>query len=313
MGLSDFIDNMRYGGWKTALKEIRDITRESKEELGEILTDGFREIVVNGNSNYRTSMEIKKDADRLLDEASTDYHESYQNYVKELSDTETAVAEYETFTRAKMDDVFTKWFKISEKIDSEETRKTIQRLETEYKYLTFEFIEGGLMNTSFGEPLLTKFSSPEYKKPVPKLTIKKWHDSLIHCIPAPIEFEYGVSRQDRVNAAHEYEDAVKKYEETAVHEIDRHTTAISRMHRLKSQLEFRKKLLANFSDDMSQIINECGEIITREKIEYSTLILASVVALSSLSLTEDSQADSNLNGLLDEIDRINKMLNNRGK
>lgn len=49
------------------------IIDEGKEELGEILTEGFVEIVIKGNTDYKTSFEIRDEADAIIEAANNRY------------------------------------------------------------------------------------------------------------------------------------------------------------------------------------------------------------------------------------------------
>ena len=40
--------------------ELGTIFKEGKEELTEIMTDGFKEMVIKGNSDYKTSFEKRR-------------------------------------------------------------------------------------------------------------------------------------------------------------------------------------------------------------------------------------------------------------
>lgn len=48
------------------LDEGRQILKEGKEDIIEICTDGFKETVIEGNPNYKTSREKKEEANRII-------------------------------------------------------------------------------------------------------------------------------------------------------------------------------------------------------------------------------------------------------
>lgn len=50
-------------------KDIADETKQFKDEMQEILTDGFKETVIKGNSNYKTSYEKIDEADSIKNSA----------------------------------------------------------------------------------------------------------------------------------------------------------------------------------------------------------------------------------------------------
>ncbi len=69
MGLRDFIENMRYGGWKYHLQEFHahntKYARELRghvDELEELVTVGAFEMKLKGNSDYKTSAEKNREA-----------------------------------------------------------------------------------------------------------------------------------------------------------------------------------------------------------------------------------------------------------
>lgn len=54
---------------------------DTKEEFTELMTDGFAEMVIKGNTNYKTSFEIRNEADKIVALQA----ERYQNKCKELN------------------------------------------------------------------------------------------------------------------------------------------------------------------------------------------------------------------------------------
>jgi hypothetical protein len=60
-------------------KYIVDITKETKEEIGEILTDGFKEIVIKGNNDYKTSHEKRDEAYNIVYNAESKYERVYKD------------------------------------------------------------------------------------------------------------------------------------------------------------------------------------------------------------------------------------------
>lgn len=73
MGLRDFIQNMRYGGFRNMVEDFADLGKEAKEfvveskqEFSELMTDGFTEMVIKGNSDYKTSFEKCEEAEEII-------------------------------------------------------------------------------------------------------------------------------------------------------------------------------------------------------------------------------------------------------
>ncbi|MDE3839071.1 hypothetical protein C0966_06770 [Bacillus methanolicus] len=65
--------------WQTA-KEIAYITKQTADEIKEIATDGFKEIVIKGNSNYKTSYEKRDEVNQIV----TCAESSYRNVVNDV-------------------------------------------------------------------------------------------------------------------------------------------------------------------------------------------------------------------------------------
>ena len=54
------------------LKEIND----DLKEIGEIATDGFKEMVIKGNDDYKTSYEKMEEAELIVEKAKAEYKKS---------------------------------------------------------------------------------------------------------------------------------------------------------------------------------------------------------------------------------------------
>lgn len=70
-----FLSNL----WNTA-KGIAEITKQTSDELREIATDGFKEIVIKGNSDYKTSYEKRDEANQIVASAES----SFRNVVDDV-------------------------------------------------------------------------------------------------------------------------------------------------------------------------------------------------------------------------------------
>lgn len=91
-GLSSIIRNPMddpIGGHGTLLGELDEILEDAKKEFFELCTDGFVEMVIKGNKDYKTSYEIRDEADSRIGEANCKYGErccEFNRYLKELND-----------------------------------------------------------------------------------------------------------------------------------------------------------------------------------------------------------------------------------
>ena len=65
-----------------AAEELETILAESAAEFGELATDGFKEMVVEGKSDYKTSYEIRDEAKRIIISAESELSEKVE-FVKE--------------------------------------------------------------------------------------------------------------------------------------------------------------------------------------------------------------------------------------
>ena len=59
----------------TSAGEFLRTVDDAKNELHELCTDGFVEMVIKGNSDYKTSFEIKEEADKRIANARRRYQE----------------------------------------------------------------------------------------------------------------------------------------------------------------------------------------------------------------------------------------------
>ena len=72
----------------TLAGEFLRTVEDAKEEFHELCTDGFVEMVIKGNKDYKTSFEIKEEADEKIAEARGKYQErcyEFNKYLEELN------------------------------------------------------------------------------------------------------------------------------------------------------------------------------------------------------------------------------------
>lgn len=70
--------------------EFCQTIEDGKNELVEICTDGFVEMAIKGNSDYKTSYELKDEADEKISSAQSEFEErcdDFNDYLSKLNDT----------------------------------------------------------------------------------------------------------------------------------------------------------------------------------------------------------------------------------
>lgn len=74
-------------------KDLGNLAKESTQELGEIMTDGFVEMVIKDNNDYKTSFEVEEEASKKINSANRRYNNAQSNLKKCISNTEGIMAE----------------------------------------------------------------------------------------------------------------------------------------------------------------------------------------------------------------------------
>lgn len=80
----------------TSAGELLKILDDGKEEMKEVCTEGFKEIVIKGNTDYKTSFEIKEEADERISKSKTKFDKKYNwfnKYLEELNNRITILYE----------------------------------------------------------------------------------------------------------------------------------------------------------------------------------------------------------------------------
>jgi hypothetical protein len=75
----------------TLAGELIRTVDDAKEELKELCTEGFVEMVIKGNKNYKTSFEIKDEADEKVGKAAQRYYERCYQFNKYLEALNTKI------------------------------------------------------------------------------------------------------------------------------------------------------------------------------------------------------------------------------
>lgn len=94
---------------------------DAKEELHELCTDGFVEMVIKGNSDYKTSFEIKEEADEKIGKVRRRYQEKcyeFNKYLNELNDRINNMYEKKVGLSKQLNQTIRSMPKISMSIDS---------------------------------------------------------------------------------------------------------------------------------------------------------------------------------------------------
>lgn len=99
-GLSLLLD-----GIKSDFKEVTTLVKESKNEFTEIMTDGFKEMVIKDNNNYKTSYQKRDKAHSVINKA----HEKLKQRTYEVKNfanqTEYAIDEFYTYRNENMQQI----------------------------------------------------------------------------------------------------------------------------------------------------------------------------------------------------------------
>lgn len=74
-------------------KDLANLAKDSSQEFGEIMTDGFKEMVIKGNNNYKTSFEVEEEANRKINSANRRYNSAQNDLEKCISSTEDTLVE----------------------------------------------------------------------------------------------------------------------------------------------------------------------------------------------------------------------------
>ena len=94
IGIKDFFESA--WGITKAVGELgvglTKVAVESSAELGEIMTDGFNEMVIKDNKGYETSYEIKKKAENKMALAKGRWNSSRSNALKKIEQTKSNIS-----------------------------------------------------------------------------------------------------------------------------------------------------------------------------------------------------------------------------
>ena len=90
------------------LKEIND----DLKEIGEIATDGFKEMVIKGNDDYKTSYEKMEEAELIVEKAKAEYKKSKAELRLKCNSVNSYITQHYYYKEKIYHDVLQKWIKI---------------------------------------------------------------------------------------------------------------------------------------------------------------------------------------------------------
>jgi hypothetical protein len=102
------------GFWRNlmdSMDELREINAQFRQEMGELFTDGFTEIVFKGNTEWKDSYEREAEAARLIEGATGDYQEMRDALEKEIRNTDRALARLGKFKVDIQATTIARWLK----------------------------------------------------------------------------------------------------------------------------------------------------------------------------------------------------------
>lgn len=291
MSLMDFIDNMRYGGWRDFLEEGKELLVEGKntfkdlkDEGREIFTDGFKEMVVKDNNSYKTSFEKKDQALNIISQSQNKYEKAYSTFKEKALALEHDIESHYSNITSIIQTSIANWAEQAKDWDD----LCLERYAAE-KMLDITTLS---LTPTTGVRRIQKISGKNVLNTKPEYKAQEKANIFLRMILSDSPFlKESLKQIERVKAADEFLLAAQDFESRVEIEIlglKKYKNDIKcvtlRIKEVKTLLHFFENELANILDNMNDACKS-GQL---SKIYYKKAQMTGLIVSSMIALIEDS-------------------------
>lgn len=116
-------------------KELFDVLGEGRKEFKELMTDGFKEMVIKGNNDYKTSFEKRDEANRIISSARSRYNRTFQEVEAALHLVQQQIKHHYQFKLEKYKQLHSTY---AADIEKYVQQYELKKKEYEQSYLSFD-------------------------------------------------------------------------------------------------------------------------------------------------------------------------------
>lgn len=116
-------------------KELFDVLDEGRKEFKELMTDGFKEMVIKGNNDYKTSFEKRDEANRIISSARSRYNRTFQEVEAALHLVQQQIKHHYQFKLEKYKQLHSTY---AADIEKYVQQYELKKKEYEQSYLSFD-------------------------------------------------------------------------------------------------------------------------------------------------------------------------------
>lgn len=237
-------------------KDLTNLTKESGKEFGEIMTDGFKEMVIKGNNDYKTSYEKIEMANSIVSSAKSTYKRAYEITESDYSQTKEELNAHINYKKKLYKDILTKNQNVVDKLleinlDEYTVKKPIFNIEVDY---INDYKKSAIGIMSFNNKPISQFSA-------------------YMGLNAISEFKTGwlSSQRQRVEAAEDDLEDAKDFRAKMNFEVERLNKIKSKLKLIREKIKEERALLDRLTQKLEYItlfLNKVNQRIAEFKTEY---------------------------------------------
>ena len=243
MSLADFYDNVTTPGflaasfdeWQELCKEIKEDAIELVEEGEELFTDGFKEMVIKDNNDYKTSINKRNDG-----------NEEIKAVQKRLLEARGITKDNQPIVDVLKDE-FKYLIEAIEDFEKPDVESACNELGREFPNVTFKRPEEMVGLHKYVVSLLEVPEAPAYEAPISDEKVRRF---------GPVGI-FTSSKKNRVAAADKYLEAVGEYIKQIELEIEKQEK-YGLLFDIIAMSEEGKKLVAHFGKSYWSVKAMCG-------------------------------------------------------
>ncbi|WP_113672193.1 hypothetical protein [Vallitalea guaymasensis] len=235
---------------------FEEVIGESLKEGAEIFTDGFREMVIEGNSNYETSYEKRDRANKIISSARKSYERLYEEVKDYCYETERMIKEHYRYKRIINDDLL------------KNNKKLIHKFEIyDIKFDTSEtHLNGSYNNIFVGIGALSGTFSVALNSTVALSSISII-SKLNPLLTGLAIIDIFVSQRQRVEEANEYLEEAKDYRTRVNYQVEQLKELKSRLKYIRTVIQDEKYRLQIITKELKYYISLITDLLKRDKLD----------------------------------------------
>lgn len=306
--VTEVTDEIRYKAYdvQIAVNGVSEATKEFKEDMGELFTYGAHEIFINDNLNYKTSREVRGEAESIVQKSLALHQDAVNNIQREHVTASQKLLDFRIKSKTIINGAVSDWLSWAQNQNMFDLDSVASELRREFKLIEIKSVAVLKYNEIFVKNSLNAIGSPKFEHPE-----MKYFSNLM--IGLPVLSAILIHR--RIEASDEFLQNAKDYATQIAVTIEKLNSYVPTFREMCHKVDEISFMLDIFSEMLaSQLMfvkaseNIYDEIISSVKTSF--LLVSAINTLVKIDIVrKDGQVDAWNGALKTELDKIVSIFN----